>query len=93
MRAINGFIGIAPIVAAKTIEKKRIGGMEVPVQGKDLLQAKVLFGSATIPEGSTVYLPGDAAFQGWAKAEYSYQGTVFVKCPESAVFFVDESRP
>jgi len=93
MRALNGYIGISPISASKHIEKKRIGGMEVPVQSVGMLPAKVLFGSKDIPSGSTVYLPGDAAMQHWAKQVYNVNGVEFVRAPETAVFFVEEPVP
>jgi hypothetical protein len=91
LRAVNGHIGgVTPFAKSKQAEKVQVGGMIVNAGHVELVSAQVIVGSYEFRKGSTVYFPGSAAAQAWAKERHSIGGVEFVRAPESAVVFVEE---
>jgi hypothetical protein len=76
------------VFETSVLEKQINKGFGGAKQKLALSALKVLIGSEKIPAGSTVYVRGDAQFEGWAKDVQEIGDIKALLCPISRILFV-----
>ena len=88
MKGYNNEIAVEPFVNT-ALEGKNLGGFAVIAQRVELYPVKVVFGNERIPDGSTVWVIGDATKHPFAKNIFEIKGKKFIMLPESFIKLVE----
>lgn len=87
MRAVNGWIGVSPF-KKREVRPSLKSGFATVANSQELVSLQVIHGTDEYPEGSTVYVPAEAAVH--APVVYELEGVPFCLLQTSLVKLVDK---